>query len=54
MDIGFLFSFSAGMLSVISPCIMPLLPIIIGHSLLKRNNRDVFAFILGFFHWFLQ
>jgi len=49
MDVGLLFSFSAGLLSVISPCILPLLPIVIGHSLLKRKNRDVFAFILGFF-----
>lgn len=49
MNVGFLFSFSAGLLSVISPCVLPLIPIVVGHSLLRRKKRDVVAFIVGFF-----
>lgn len=49
MDLGFLFSFSAGLLSVISPCVLPLIPIVVGHSILRRKTRDVIAFITGFF-----
>jgi cytochrome c-type biogenesis protein len=49
MDVGFLFSFSAGLLSVVSPCVLPLIPIVIGHSLLRGKIRDVLAFITGFF-----
>jgi len=49
MDIGYLISFTAGILSVISPCVVPLIPIVVGHSLLKRNNIEILAFITGFF-----
>jgi cytochrome c-type biogenesis protein len=49
MNIGFLFSFSAGLLSVISPCVLPLIPIVVGHSLLRGKTRDLIAFIIGFF-----
>ena len=49
MDVGFLFSFSAGLLSVISPCVLPLIPIVVGHSILRGKTRDVIAFIIGFF-----
>jgi cytochrome c-type biogenesis protein len=49
MNIGFLFSFAAGLLSVISPCVLPLIPIVIGHSLLRGKTKDLIAFIMGFF-----
>ena len=49
MNVGFLFSFSMGLVSVISPCVLPLIPIVVGHSLLRGKIRDVTAFIIGFF-----
>ncbi len=49
MNVGFLFSFSAGLVSVISPCVLPLIPIVVGHSLLRGKIRDIAAFIIGFF-----
>jgi len=49
MNVGFLFSFSVGLVSVISPCILPLIPIVVGHSLLRGKIRDITAFIIGFF-----
>ena len=49
MDVGFLFSFSAGLVSVVSPCVLPLIPIVVGHSILNRKNNDILAFIIGFY-----
>jgi len=49
MDLGYLASFTAGVLSVISPCVIPLIPIIVGHSLLKRDHTEILIFSAGFF-----
>ena len=49
MQTGFLISFLAGMASIISPCVLPLIPIVVGFSLLKRKNTEIVAFGLGFF-----
>jgi len=49
MNGGFLLSFTMGLLSVISPCVLPLIPIVVGHSLLRGKVTDVVAFIVGFF-----
>lgn len=49
MYLGYLASFSAGVLSVISPCVVPLIPIVVGHSLLKRNYNEILLFTAGFF-----
>jgi len=49
MDIGLLFSFFAGIASVLSPCVLPLIPIVIGYSLLEKTSSEVIFFILGFF-----
>ncbi|WP_245617779.1 cytochrome c biogenesis CcdA family protein [Methanobacterium arcticum] len=49
MNIGFLISFFTGAASVISPCVLPLIPIIVGHSILKKKFSQTTAFILGFF-----
>ncbi|AUB57257.1 cytochrome C biogenesis protein [Methanobacterium sp. MZ-A1] len=49
MQTGFLLSFLAGMASIISPCVLPLIPIVVGFSLLKRKNTEIVAFGLGFF-----
>ncbi len=49
MNIGLLLSFFAGMASVISPCVLPLIPVIIGYSLLKQRATEIISFVLGFF-----
>lgn len=49
METGFLLSFLAGVASIISPCVLPLIPIVVGFSLLKRKNTEIVAFSLGFF-----
>jgi len=49
METGFLLSFLAGVASIISPCVLPLIPIVLGFSLLKRKNTEIVAFGLGFF-----
>ncbi|MEN6552884.1 MAG: cytochrome c biogenesis CcdA family protein [Methanobacterium sp.] len=49
METGFLLSFLAGMASIISPCVLPLIPVVVGFSILKRTNREIVAFGLGFF-----
>jgi cytochrome c-type biogenesis protein len=49
METGFILSFLAGMASLLSPCVLPLIPIVIGYSLLNRSLREVLAFTGGFF-----
>lgn len=36
----FIFSFVAGVLTLLAPCILPLLPVIIGGSILQQNPKD--------------
>lgn len=49
MNVSFLISFFTGVVSVISPCVLPLIPIIVGHSLLKKELSGTISFITGFF-----
>lgn len=49
METGYLLSFLAGIASIISPCVLPLIPVVVGFSLLKRKNTEIVAFALGFF-----
>jgi len=49
MDLGYLASFTAGVLSVISPCVIPLIPIVVAHSLLNRDHSEILIFSTGFF-----
>lgn len=49
MNIGLLLSFFAGIASVLSPCVLPLIPIIVGYSLLEQKASEVASFVLGFF-----
>ncbi len=49
MNIELLISFSAGVISVLSPCVLPLIPIVIGYSLLKKKTSEILSFVLGFF-----
>lgn len=53
MEVGYLFSFSAGVLSVASPCVLPLIPLVVGHSISRRKFKDVLMFITGFYLVFL-
>ncbi|MBI5680023.1 MAG: cytochrome c biogenesis protein CcdA [Methanobacterium sp.] len=48
MDISFLFSFLAGIASVLSPCVLPLIPIVIGYSLLEKKTTEILSFVIGF------
>lgn len=50
--IDYVVSFSAGIASVLSPCVLPLIPIVVGHSILKKGNANTMAFVLGFFSLF--
>lgn len=52
MALDYLISFSAGVVSVLSPCVLPLIPVVVGHSLLKKDNRSTISFVLGFFSLF--
>jgi cytochrome c-type biogenesis protein len=49
METSYLLSFLAGIASILSPCVLPLIPVIVGFSLLKRTNLEIVAFGLGFF-----
>jgi len=49
METSFLLSFLAGMASIISPCVLPLIPVIVGFSILKRTTPEIITFSLGFF-----
>ncbi|KUK72690.1 cytochrome c biogenesis CcdA family protein [Methanobacterium sp. 42_16] len=49
METGYLLSFLAGIASILSPCVLPLIPVVVGFSLLKRKNTEIVAFVLGFF-----
>lgn len=45
-------SFLTGVASIISPCIIPVIPILFGFALKNRKNKEIFAFILGLFSIF--
>lgn len=49
MDIAILLSFLAGAASLMSPCVLKILPVIIGHSLVKQKTKEILGFTLGFF-----
>ena len=52
MGLDYLISFSAGMVSVLSPCVLPLIPVVAGHSLLRKKNRNTISFVSGFYSLF--
>lgn len=49
MDMGPIISFFAGISSVLSPCVLPLIPIVIGYSQLEKKTSQIISFSLGFF-----
>ena len=53
MEILPLFSFFAGVASILSPCILPIIPVIVGYFLAKKKKIELFSFLLGLFSIFL-
>ena len=53
MEIVPLFSFFTGVISILSPCILPILPIFIGFSLKSKSKSETLSFFLGLFSIFL-
>ena len=53
MEITLFISFITGVISILSPCILPVLPIFIGFNLKRRKNTEIISFILGLFTIFL-
>ncbi|MEG3224111.1 MAG: cytochrome C biogenesis protein [Methanobacteriales archaeon Met13] len=49
METGLILSFLAGIASILSPCVLPLIPIVMGQSLLNRDIKEILAFTGGFF-----
>lgn len=49
MDIIPLISFLAGIASVLSPCVLPVIPLVIGYTLVKRRKTEILAFVAGLF-----
>lgn len=52
MEIMPIISFFIGVISILSPCILPTLPIIAGFSLKAESKAEIVAFILGLFSIF--
>jgi len=42
-----LISFTTGVISILSPCILPILPIFVGVSLKSKSKTDLISFIAG-------
>lgn len=53
MEIIPFISFLTGVLSILSPCILPVLPIVVGFNLEKRTNKEILFFVLGLFSIFI-
>lgn len=49
MDLFPLVSFFTGVISILSPCILPILPIFIGFSLKSKTKTEIVSFSLGLF-----
>ena len=47
-------SFFTGVISVLSPCIIPTLPIMVGFSLNAKSKAEILSFILGLFSIFIS
>lgn len=53
MEIFPLISFLTGVISILSPCILPIIPIVVAFCLKSDNKREVFSFTLGLFTVFI-
>lgn len=52
MDLFPVVSFFTGVISILSPCILPILPIFIGFSLKSKSKTEIVSFSLGLFSIF--
>ena len=52
MEIMPVISFFTGVISILSPCIIPTIPIIVGFSLKTKSKAEIVSFILGLFSIF--
>ena len=52
MDLFPLISFFTGVISILSPCILPILPIFVGFSLNSKSKSEIISFTLGLFSIF--
>ncbi|MBR0270621.1 MAG: cytochrome C biogenesis protein [Methanobrevibacter sp.] len=52
MEVFPLISFLTGVISILSPCILPILPIFIGFNLKSRPKMEIVSFTLGLFSIF--
>ena len=52
MDLFPLISFFTGVISILSPCILPILPIFIGFSLNSKTKSEIVSFSCGLFSIF--
>ncbi|MCK9152142.1 cytochrome c biogenesis CcdA family protein [Methanobacterium alcaliphilum] len=52
MNIVPIISFLAGVASVVSPCVLPIIPVVIGYTLPQRKNTEILAFVIGLFSIF--
>lgn len=53
MEILPFISFFTGVISILSPCILPVIPIFVAFSLKSRSKTEIFSFVLGFSTIFL-
>ncbi len=52
MEIIPIISFFTGIISILSPCIIPTIPIIVGFSLKTKSKAEILSFIFGLFSIF--
>ena len=53
MEILPLISFFTGIISILSPCILPVIPLFVAFSFKSKTKREIISFILGFISIFL-
>lgn len=53
MEILPLVSFFTGVISILSPCILPIIPLFVAFSLKTKSKKEIISFILGFGSIFL-
>lgn len=53
MEIFPILSFLTGVISILSPCILPIIPIFVAFSLKSKTKSEVFSFTLGLFSIFI-
>lgn len=53
MDVVPYISFFTGIASILSPCVLPLIPVIFAASLFEKRKYEIIAFIIGLFLIFL-